>query len=82
MRKPVQQNSYWPSVIAEFKLEKMAHGKSQCKGWPNIWFVRKQAKPVCEQSYKIVGDIWILNHLFCHVISSMLMSWDQRLALL
>ena len=41
MRKSIQQNSYWPSVMAEFKLERTAHGKIQCKGWPNIWFVRK-----------------------------------------
>jgi hypothetical protein len=57
MRKPIQQNSYSPSVIAECNLEKTADGKSQCKGWPNIWFVRKQAESVCEQSYKIMGDI-------------------------
>jgi hypothetical protein len=57
MRKSSQQNSYWPSVIAEFDLEKTAHGKSQCKGWPNIWFFRKQAESVCEQIYKIVGDM-------------------------
>jgi hypothetical protein len=50
MRKTIQQNSYWPSVVAEFNFEKTAHGKSQCKGWPNIWFVRKQAESVCEYS--------------------------------
>jgi hypothetical protein len=52
IRKSIQQNSYWPSVIAEFNLEKMTEGKSQCKGWPNIWFVRKQAESVLSKVTK------------------------------